>query len=1500
MLPSLAYFTLRSEGVQTWLTTKAADYLSRELDAKVTVGGVNISWFLNVVLEDIRLFDRNDNSLLYARKMEFDVDKISFSRRNLLIDKLVFHQAELNMAKYHDEEFYNFQFFIDYFDNGKTTDTISLPGWNVVLKSFEFRNSGLSFIDYDAEHLENGFDPLNFAFRELYLSIADISFERDTLQANVTNFSLKESKGLEINNISANLMISPNGSYANNLFINTGNSSLEMDVEFDYEAFQDFKSFADKVVMSFKINSSSLQLYELGYFITPLYGLDNKLVLHGSISGTLSNIRGNNVWLHFGELTNFHGNFFLSGLPDIQETFLNFSVEHLVTTRNDLQSFILPHDTGVKNLSLPAELDNLGISYFTGNLTGFIYDFVAYGSLRTDLGELKSDIAIRSNDDFTKVSYNGSLATAGFNLGKLTNESMNLGLIAFDANLNGSGIDFSSLDVTMQGSVSKLEFNDYTYRNMEVAGNLSDKRFSGNLLVDDTNLFVDFNGLVDFSEDIPRLNFTAQIEDANLTLLNIYQRDSVYHSVISTILSVEGKGKNLNDIQGDLTAYSTVYKEIIPEDDGVLNYLHTDLLSLQSFQSEVNGQTLLRFNSDYLDLRVEGFLNFERLNKDITGFLAHYLPSRFPVDKDEIADADFSQKGEFEINFKKTEELTGIFFPKLNLSENIFINGKFDMRKRDLGVKGNSEYIIFGNNRLDNFSLAISSDKEKIEILNKADRLFLSDSIWMEQFVLSADIYEDNLDITSKWENQNSEFNNSGFIDAQANVLSPHKTEFVIKPSYAYINDSLWSVSSSNRILIDSAYIEIENFMLYKNEEFLKVDGRLSDEPSDVLIILLNNFNTESLSYFLRDRKIDFAGLASGELTLSNIKNTPNIATELLIRDFAFNNDHLGDLSLNSVWDATEKAFKIDAEVIYYGNVGFNKPLIARGYFYPESEQDNFDLDIFIENLQMSIFSRYLEGFASNFRGLASGRLRLDGPLSSPELSGRARLVRTGFRVNYLNTAYSFAHEIEVGKDYFRFDNLTLNDTIGNSANVSGIIRHNRFMDFSLDISFLLDRIAVLNTLPHHNELFYGRAFATGLLRVHGPANDITLDISAQANRGTQFFLPLDSRGEFSETSFISFVSPDKVNGGLSTLPAPQISGIALNFDLEVTPESEIQIIFDSQIGDILRGRGFGDLKFEINSQGAFNMYGDFTIQDGDYLFTLQNLINKRFRMEQGGVIRWSGDLYDADIDMRAFYRLRTSLFDLAANQTDTSDVYRRRVPVETVLHLQDKLFNPSISFDIRLPGGDESTREMIERIITTEQEMNRQVFSLLILNRFVPPEDGLNTALGYGMGSTSSELLSNQLSNWLSQISSDFDIGINYRPGDEISSQEIEVALSTQLFDDRVVIDGNVGVAGNHPAQSQRASNIIGDVNVEVKITPEGKFRVKAFNRSNTFDLLNTNAPYTQGVGVFYRREFDNISEIFRRRPGTVLEIPELDMPEYPEYPEIEALRPGSDNADQ
>lgn len=1482
IIPTIAYVTLRSSAVQAYLTQKATQYLSRELGVKITVGGLNITSTLNIVLEDVEILDRENAHLLSTQRVVVDVHRISGSQKYLAVNKILFDKAMLSMAIYEGEKEHNFQFLVDYFAGEERTDTVARPRWDVLVRSFEFREASLSYANQNKTQLPNGFDSNNFALNNLNIEVADIFLEKDTLQADLMGFSFVHSPDFQLHSSKAELFFSSEGAQVRNFEAATSQSKLLMNLEMEYESYNAFRNFTEDIRFTLQIEPGYIELYEVGYFSENLYGLEGRVDLEGSFSGRINNLRGKNIRLNYGDHTQFAGNFNFVGLPSIEETFVNLSVEKLVTRIADLESLRLPDSFETPYLVIPRDLYALGTTTFKGNFTGYIYDFVAYGQFNSGLGQINTDIAILSQDNFREISYSGNIATENFNLSKLIEGNDEFGSISLSSHVEGRGHNLDNLDINITGEIQNIDFRGYEYKQLQVAGNFVNRRFNGNILIDDPNLFLDFGGIVDFGEEVPLLNFTAQIEDANLSNLNIFQRDSLLHSIVSTTIQVNGSGSGIGNIQGEANAYSTRYIErpIIQSDTDSADYysVSTDVIALENRIND-NNHKELRFYSDFLDFQINGELHFEKMATSINQFIYNYTPSRFEEAPSMLPNGGSSdQIADFSIHVKNMNNLLEVFFPEVQIAPHSFFNGNINTTTQELFLTGSTDFLVLAGKRLNQPEISINSNRHNIDFVTRGEKLFLTDSIWMEQFFASANISQDTLTLLTQWENQSTEKKNLGSLKARGLFLSPQTTELSILPSYAYVNDSLWSFRPDNKILLDSSYVSIENFFLYKNAEHLLINGVLSDKAEDVLNIGLNNFNVESLMFLLGDKKIDFSGYASGELELSNLQKAPNILVELLIKDFAFNSDHLGDLSLESRWDALQKAFRINAEVIYYGNVGSNKPIVANGYFYPEREEDNFDIDIVIENLKMSILSRYMEAFASNFRGLASGRLRLDGPTSAPELSGTARLVRTGFRVDYLNTTYSFAHELEVEKNYFRFENLTINDTIGNSAQASGIIRHNNFRDFNLDITFMPEKLVVLNTQPHHNELFYGRAFATGFGRVHGPVEDITIDISATVNRGTQFFLPLDSYGELTESNFISFVAPDADKEDNQPFVATPNPGFALNFDITVTPEAEVQIIFDSQIGDILRGRGFGDLKVEIDNQGIFNMYGDYTIQEGDYLFTLQNLINKRFRIEQGGTIRWAGDPYDADVDIRALYRLRTSLYDLAVNQSDTTDTYKRRVPVETVLHLQDKLFNPSLAFDIQFPGSDESTREMLDRIITTDQEMNRQVFSLLILNRFVPPEGGFNSALSYGMGSTSSELLSNQLSNWLSQISSEFDIGINYRPGDEISSQELEVALSTQLFDDRVIIDGNVGVAGDHPAQNQRASNIIGDVNVEVKITPEGKFRVKAFNRSNTFDVLNTNAPYTQGVGIFYRKEFDSLTELFQRQSRSVLEIPEME----------------------
>ncbi|MBL7884221.1 MAG: translocation/assembly module TamB domain-containing protein [Bacteroidia bacterium] len=369
----------------------------------------------------------------------------------------------------------------------------------------------------------------------------------------------------------------------------------------------------------------------------------------------------------------------------------------------------------------------------------------------------------------------------------------------------------------------------------------------------------------------------------------------------------------------------------------------------------------------------------------------------------------------------------------------------------------------------------------------------------------------------------------------------------------------------------------------------------------------------------------------------------------------------------------------------------------------------------------------------------------------------------------------------------------------------------------------------------------------------------------------TKIFIPLSKTSEVSDNSFITFVKKDTVKTNKNY--EINLNGIRLNFDLEVTPDAEVQLVFDQKVGDVIKAKGTGIIKLNISSTGDFKMFGNYEIENGDYLFTLQNLINKKFDIENGSTIKWNGIPYKADLNINAIYKARASLKPFFPN--DSSGIYKKRYPVDLKLSMTNDLLSPDINFDLALPTVDAGTRQQVMGYLNTETEMNRQVFSLLILNSFITPPQ-FNTGAGLDVANAAEantfEILSNQLSNMLSKISKDFDIGINYRPGDAITKDELGVALSTQLFNDKLTIDGNVGVNNNNTNSNQNTNNIVGDVIIDYKLTDDGKVRIKAFNKANdNNNQFFTSGQYTQGIGVFYREEFDTIGELYKRYLSTV-----------------------------
>jgi hypothetical protein len=536
------------------------------------------------------------------------------------------------------------------------------------------------------------------------------------------------------------------------------------------------------------------------------------------------------------------------------------------------------------------------------------------------------------------------------------------------------------------------------------------------------------------------------------------------------------------------------------------------------------------------------------------------------------------------------------------------------------------------------------------------------------------------------------------------------------------------------------------------------------------------------------------------------------------------------------------------------------------------------DLTAKADKLPVDILNPLLKIFASGITGTASGKVRFEGEFAKPILTGALMGENISMKIDYLQTRYTFNDSIRFDQAGIKFNNIKSLDDKGNSAYIDGAVYHKYFKDFTVDLTIKANDCMVLNTRPKDNDIFYGTAFASGLTTIKSDGTSLSFDISAKTGKNTKFFIPLNKGLSVSDRSFIKFEDPNPDKQKTAAIIKAQTSnqakaGMDINFDLEVTPDAEVKLIFDSKIGDEMRGTGTGNLNINLSRTGEFKMYGDYIIEDGDYLFTLGNILNKKFIVQNGGIISFNGDVQDAEIDIKAVYKTKALLSDIMKG-ISTDPRFSKQIPVECQLNLTGNLFNPVVGFDIYLPTADEETRAYLKSMIKSDEEMSRQFLFLLVMNSFYADP----TVAGYSqttadmgtatVGVTTTEMLSNQLSNWLSQISKDFDINMMYRPGSTAipNSQEVTVALSTQVLNDRVTINGNFDYGGNqYLTNIPSGSNALtGAFDVEVKLTE--KIRFKVFNRSNDNFYIDNGIQYTQGVGLFFKQDFNKFRDLFAK----------------------------------
>jgi hypothetical protein len=1431
------YILAQTYVVQTWLADFATNYLSKELKTRIHIDKVKIRFVKSVELQGFYVQDLHKDTLLYASKLTIDINQFSIPQHIIDIAKVKLTDSKFFLTRYHGEDYDNLQFIADYFAS-KDTLKPAAP-WKIVLTNVEFANVTFRHIVQDDTANLRGIDFSHLDIKNIYGNFKTVHFDNDSIFTYIHNLRFDDKSGFNLAELTGDAKVSSKEIRLKDLILRTPQTDIRTNLSFQYDSFPDFGDFLKKIHFNSSFKNSTVSFDDIAYFATDLWHFNRSLKLSGDFKGTVSKFRGKNVTIEYGRDTRFIGNLGLTGLPNIEETYFDVMAEEITSSREDIEKVPLaPYDKG-NHVRLPDRLAAAGKVTFKGKFTGFYNDFVAYGNISSALGYLSSDMNLKYDSLQKKEFYSGHLSANNFEVGRLLN-AKDLGNTSFNVDIKGSGLKLDNADTKMKGVVSVLQFKNYSYRNINVDGEISKKLFSGAVDVDEENVALSFKGQINFKDTLPQYNFTADIEHLHVDTLNLMKVPG--EAEISTQLKMNLKGNKLENMQGQIQIDSFNYKA-----DKVLYHINNITVT-----SDVNGSTqALHLASDNVDADFNGHIIYSSLGDAFRGVLPQYFPALSHPASDIITHQDFT----FDIRFKNMDLITERFLPDWRIAPNTTANGKFVTGDNMIEFNFFSPQIQFKNYRLYDEKLSLNTERESVNLHSFATQLYYSDSSYIAAPVLSATGKNNVVDFTLQLADT-SNYPNRGFFKANLAFLSPSKFNLKFDDANVTINNREWSISKDNSISFDTSAIALHNLTFSSDSQLISADGIISKRAGDKMGFGFVNFSLQNFNHLFQTDNVSVAGIMNGTASVTNALLKPQLLSDLSINGFTFNGDSMGNATISSEYESESKAVKV--------NIAFTKRnakiISIVGQYYTAKEKNNLDFDIQLRNIYLPPFEKYVNTVVSNMQGKISADLQLTGTLKKPVLEGTLDFSKSSCRVNYLNTVYNLNDRVVIGENYFELKDFSLVDTRGNKAFAEGRINHNYFKDFSFDIAIHTEKFQALNTTIVQNELYYGTAYVSGTAGFRGPPENIVMDMHLKSEKGTDIHIPLSNTEEVSHGEFVTF-RKNKTDPNEYIAPKVSTSGITMNMYLEITPEATVEIVFDEKIGDKITGNGNSNLQLIIDHINGFQIFGDFTISRGTYLFTLQNIINKKFVIDQGSRISWNGSPYDAEVALTAAYTGSTStLYKLMDDST-----FRRRLNYEVQLNLTNKLMNPTINYTINVLGLDANDESRVSSRLHIEDEISRQVFGLLVLNQFLPSAQGVQSTYaieaGSGASSSAGELLSNQVSNWLSQISHNVGLGFNYKPRDTYSKEEIELIFNKSFLNDRLLVEGNVGVASD-----QTSSNLVGDFNLEYLVSKDGRLRLKTYNHSNTNNLLDYNSPYTQGVGVVYREQFDTWKQLLQK----------------------------------
>jgi len=1436
----------------------------------VGIGKVNFEWFNRLVLDDLYLEDEAGEMLFEAKHVTAGFEPFPLLRGKFVFTTVRLFGFSLNLKKQSPQEPLNLQFVIDAFASKDTT--AKSPHIDLQFNSILIRNGNFKYDVLSENETPGKFNAKHVDIQDISAKITLRAFNKDSLNANIKKMSFTESSGFDLEKLSMNIVGNPDSAFIRNFEVKLLQTNLKIDrATIDLTEVHGMDDLINKAPVVLDIAPSQLYLKELSPFIPALGNFEDPIELSAEASGAINDIDLKRLSISYSDKMLFIGKMSLKGISNPEEAYLFGEVNKMFITNEGLSGLI--NNFSKDPVILPEPVKRLGTINFQGEISGFFDNLVAYGKLSSSIGSIETDILFGSNKEKNVAAFlSGTVSSSELLIHDLFEADNPFGVARFDLSIDARRMAGGHFTGNIKAIVNEFDYLNYRYENLEFSGHFQRNAFDGVIRLDDPNATLYAEGLFRYEDHQSVFNFTADLNHFRPDNLNL--TDKYDSPDISASLNVNISGNNIDNLEGSLTI-----------DSLQINTAPSNFF-LKEFKVTASGEPsdkYLRISSDIINGEVKGVYSFSTFVPGFLNTLKGYVPALInaTTQREEVKENDFSLL----LTIENTEALSNTLklpFTLMNQGRitghynNLFNKFRLEMFLPQFVVAGamfESTYLKFEN----------PSDKANLRLRT----VNYNKKGIRNNFDIQAEAQDNEINALFNWfNNKENTFearlaSSTRFMEEEDDEGNIHlRTEVGIEKSSLIINDSIWNVENAI-ITVDQGRVDVNNFRVSHDTQHLRLDGTVSRHPEDTMILDLNQIELSYIFDVLNIPVLQFGGSATGIFNISDLYGSRILNTEKFeVENFSFNQVGLGKLSLYSQWDDDQQG------ILMVGSIYTNDSTFTDvdGYIFPVGAKAGLSLRFNANDIDVAFLHPFMENVASNIQGRGFGDVHLYGPFKELNVEGNAFVRNGGLGIDFLNTYYTFSDSIIMNKYSMQVKNATVYDKFGNEGRVNFSLHHKHFKELEFEADILANNLLVYDATEKLNPLIYGTVYGSGTSTIKGNEQVINFDINMRSDPKTAVTLDFMSNSSAEDYDFITFIDRSKEaenekDSITDSTSVPLIftdggAEIRMNFLLDVTPDASIELVMDPNAGDKIRGSGSGSLQIEYGTKSDLRMYGIFNILNGNYNFSLQQLIHKNFKIREGSTVTFRGDPFDANLNVEAVYTVTANIGDL--DQSLLEESARTNIPVDCILKLDGMLQNPSISFDLELPGSNSDLERKVKSYVNTEDMMTRQIVYLLVLNKFYTA-DIYRTGRSNEFSAVTSAAISSQISSILSTITDKVQIGTNIRASqDGFNETEFEMLLSSQLLDNRLIFNGNFGYKNNPNVKNV----FVGEFDIEYLLTRTGEFRLKAYNHANDMYRYLKQSLTTQGIGIMYKKDFSTLSELFRRRKRPLLVIPDNTVP--------------------